>query len=226
MQRSVAVAVAAGAILTFVYHVVRARPVKEKQNKGDEEDEEGETFKLGLVLGSERKGGNTVGMGVYLSALLPTLPFPARLVLDVVDLAELDLPRTFSHVPAKGPQLTWQYVPSADALWSARVRSWDAVLFVAPEYNGHVPGILKSALDRLYGEWQRKPAGLVALGSEGGRRLLQRGAELFAELGMEVVGGVGVTTSGRRVTGDEEWLGAVRNDIESVVLGLVAARRT
>jgi chromate reductase len=47
------------------------------------------------------------------------------------------------------------------------VRAQDAVLFVTPEYNRSVPGVLKNALDvgsRPYGKsvWSKKPAAVVS----------------------------------------------------------------
>jgi chromate reductase len=47
-----------------------------------------------------------------------------------------------------------------------RVRAADAVLFVTPEYNYSVPGVLKNAIDwasRPYGDnaWSGKPAGIM-----------------------------------------------------------------
>jgi len=48
----------------------------------------------------------------------------------------------------------------------ARVRAADAVLFVTPEYNHSIPGVLKNAVDwgsRPYGDscWQRKPVAVM-----------------------------------------------------------------
>jgi chromate reductase len=53
-----------------------------------------------------------------------------------------------------------------------RVRKSDAVLFVTPEYNRSVPGVLKNAIDvgsRPYGHsaWEGKPAAVVSV-SPGG----------------------------------------------------------
>ncbi len=55
-----------------------------------------------------------------------------------------------------------------------RVRSADAVLFVTPEYNRSVPGVLKNAIDvgsRPYGQsaWNGKPCAVVSCspGSQG-----------------------------------------------------------
>jgi chromate reductase, NAD(P)H dehydrogenase (quinone) len=62
--------------------------------------------------------------------------------------------------------------------WTAfrqRIKEADAVLFVTPEYNRSVPGVLKNAIDvgsRPYGQsaWQGKPAAIVSVspGSMGG----------------------------------------------------------
>ena len=48
----------------------------------------------------------------------------------------------------------------------ARVRAADAILFVTPEYNYSVPGVLKNAIDwgsRPYGDsaWEGKPVGVM-----------------------------------------------------------------
>jgi chromate reductase len=48
----------------------------------------------------------------------------------------------------------------------SEIRSCDAILFVTPEYNRSIPGVLKNALDhasRPYGQnaWAGKPAGVV-----------------------------------------------------------------
>ena len=42
-------------------------------------------------------------------------------------------------------------MPGADALFAA-IRSADAILFVTPEYNGSIPGVLKNAVD-----WASRP---------------------------------------------------------------------
>jgi len=49
-----------------------------------------------------------------------------------------------------------------------KIESFDAVLFVTPEYNRGVPGVLKNAIDvgsRPYGKsaWSRKPAGVISV---------------------------------------------------------------
>lgn len=61
--------------------------------------------------------------------------------------------------------------PSPPAPWTAfreRIRGSDAVLFVTPEYNRSVPGVLKNAIDvgsRPYGKsaWAGKPGAVVSV---------------------------------------------------------------
>jgi len=75
-------------------------------------------------------------------------------------------------------------VPPAWARFRDRVRPADAVLFVTPEYNRSVPGVLKNAIDvgsRPYGKsvFSRKPAAVVsvtqgALGAFGANQHLRQ----------------------------------------------------
>jgi chromate reductase, NAD(P)H dehydrogenase (quinone) len=59
-------------------------------------------------------------------------------------------------------------VPETWASFRDTVRRADAALFVTPEYNRSVPGVLKNAIDvgsRPYGKsvWSKKPAGVVSV---------------------------------------------------------------
>ncbi|HWE45883.1 MAG TPA: NAD(P)H-dependent oxidoreductase [Caulobacteraceae bacterium] len=59
-------------------------------------------------------------------------------------------------------------VPAAWAAFRDRLRKAEAVLFVTPEYNRSVPGVLKNAIDvgsRPYGAsvWEGKPAAIVSM---------------------------------------------------------------
>ena len=56
--------------------------------------------------------------------------------------------------------------PAAWEAFRAEIRSKDAVLFVTPEYNRSIPGVLKNAVDigsRPYGHsvWAKKPGAIV-----------------------------------------------------------------
>ena len=90
---------------------------------------------------------------------------PASLKLEIVEIG--DLPLYNQDSDAKPPE--------ASVLFRARIRSADAVLFVTPEYNRSVPGVLKNAIDvgsRPYGQaaWDGKPGAIISVspGAVGG----------------------------------------------------------
>jgi chromate reductase len=61
--------------------------------------------------------------------------------------------------------------PARVAEFKARIRAADAILFVTPEYNYSIPGVLKNAIDwasRPYGDsaWEGKP--VAVMGASGG----------------------------------------------------------
>jgi chromate reductase, NAD(P)H dehydrogenase (quinone) len=56
--------------------------------------------------------------------------------------------------------------PAIVTEFKARIRAADAILFVTPEYNYSIPGVLKNAIDwasRPYGDsaWEGKPAAIM-----------------------------------------------------------------
>ena len=84
----------------------------------------------------------------------------------------------FDEVPIDLPLYNQDLDAAPPQAWTAfrdRVRPADAVLFVTPEYNRSMPGVLKNAIDvgsRPYGQsvWKGKPAAVVSVspGTYGG----------------------------------------------------------
>ena len=75
--------------------------------------------------------------------------------------------------------------------FKAEIASADGVLFVTPEYNRSIPGVLKNALDnasRPYGQnaWAGKPAGILSasMGAAGGALSQQHLRNVIAYLDM------------------------------------------
>lgn len=82
---------------------------------------------------------------------------PATLVLKIVEIGALPLYNQDDEADAPKP---W-------SIFRQQIRSADGVLFVTPEYNRSVPGVLKNAIDvgsRPYGQsaWAGKPGGVVS----------------------------------------------------------------
>ena len=75
-----------------------------------------------------------------------------------------------------------------------RIRSADAILFVTPEYNYSVPGVLKNAIDwasRPYGDsaWNGKPVAVIgaSVGTIGTARAQYHLRQMFVFLNMYAV---------------------------------------
>ena len=116
--------------------------------------------RVAVVIGSLRKESLNRKMAKALAAIAP-----ASLALEIVEIGQLPL---YSQDDDAAP-------PAASVEFKQKIAAADAVLFVTPEYNRSVPGVLKNAIDvgsRPYGKsaWKGKPAAVftVSPGAMGG----------------------------------------------------------
>jgi NAD(P)H-dependent FMN reductase len=80
-----------------------------------------------------------------------------------------------------------QYSKPHTKTWAAKIGSFDAYVFVTPEYNHGTSGALKNAIDFLFAEWNNKAAGFVSYGSAGGARAVEHLRLNLAEVQMATV---------------------------------------
>jgi chromate reductase, NAD(P)H dehydrogenase (quinone) len=120
------------------------------------------TRKIAVFVGSLRKGSYNRMTAKVLAALAP-----AGLKLEIVEIGQLPLYNQDGDDEGR-PAPAW-------VAFREKVKAADAVLFVTPEYNRSVPGVLKNAIDvgsRPYGHsaWEGKPGAVisVSLGAIGG----------------------------------------------------------
>ena len=109
---------------------------------------------VAVLVGSLRKGSYSRMVANALIALAP-----AELQLEVVEIGQLPLYNQ-DYDDAKAPLPEW-------IAFRERIRVKDAVLFVTPEYNRSVPGVLKNAIDvgsrpPGHSAWQGKPGAVVS----------------------------------------------------------------
>jgi chromate reductase, NAD(P)H dehydrogenase (quinone) len=109
--------------------------------------------RVAVVVGSLRKGSfnRKLAQAMVASA-------PASLALEIVEIRDLPL---YSQDDDADP-------PAPSKAFKQKIAAAEAVLFVTPEYNRSVPGVLKNAIDiasRPYGQsaWNGKPAGVVSV---------------------------------------------------------------
>lgn len=113
------------------------------------------TKKIAVIVGSLRKDSLSKKMANTLISLAP-----AAIKCEMVDISQLPIyNQDFDDV---GP------VPAAYTTFREQMKTYDGVLFVTPEYNRSVPGVLKNAIDvgsRPYGKsiWSGKPGAILSL---------------------------------------------------------------
>lgn len=132
-------------------------------------------IKIAVIIGSTRPGrlGESVARWVYdLAAQRSDAEF------ELVDIADFNLPLLDEPLP---PSMG-QYSQPHTKAWAAKVASFDAYIFVTPEYNHGPSGALKNALDFVYAEWNNKAAGFVSYGSAGGARAVEQLRQITSEL--------------------------------------------
>ncbi|MFE9400697.1 NADPH-dependent FMN reductase [Streptomyces sp. NPDC006530] len=96
--------------------------------------------------------------------------------IEVLDLAETDLPTALSHHPSPAVQSQLAFV-------SPKLADADAFVVITPEYNHSFPAALKSLIDWHFAPWQAKPVGFVSYGGiSGGLRAVEQLRQVFAEL--------------------------------------------
>ncbi len=132
---------------------------------------------IAIIIGSTRPGrkGEAVGRWVYDIAQKRT-----DAAFELVDLLHFNLPLLDEPMPPAMGKYSKQHTKD----WAQKIASFDAYVFVTPEYNHGIPGALKNALDFLYTEWNNKAAGFVGYGNTGGARSVEQLRLVMAELQM------------------------------------------
>ena len=108
---------------------------------------------VAVLVGSLRKESFNRKLALALKAMAPP-----SMSLEIVEIGNLPL---YNQDDDANP-------PAASAAFKQRIAAAGAVLFVTPEYNRSVPGVLKNAIDiasRPYGKsaWDGKPAAVITL---------------------------------------------------------------
>src|SRR6266446_2487669 len=132
-------------------------------------------LRIAIVTGSTRPGRNneTVANWVYsISKERKDAEF------ELVDIANYKLPLLDEAMPP----VFGQYAHEHTKAWSEKIDSFDAYVFVTPEYNHSTSAALKNAIDYLYREWNNKAAGFVSYGGAGGARAVEHLRLIMADL--------------------------------------------
>ena len=137
-------------------------------------------YQIAVIVGSLRKDS----FNRQLANALPKLA-PAEFSFKQLEIGDLPL---YNQDDDDNP-------PAAAKRVKAEISASQGVLFVTPEYNRSIPGVLKNALDhasRPYGDnaWAGKPAGVigVSVGTIGTAMAQQHLRNVLAYLDMPTMG--------------------------------------
>jgi NAD(P)H-dependent FMN reductase len=137
-------------------------------------------LRVAFIIGSTRPGrvGESVARwACELAALRKDAEF------ELVDIRDYNLPLLDEPIPPS----QGKYSKDHTKKWAAKIASFDAFVFVTPEYNHGICGALKNAIDFLFAEWNNKAAGFVGYGSAGGARAVEHLRLVMAEVQVATV---------------------------------------
>jgi NAD(P)H-dependent FMN reductase len=132
-------------------------------------------IRVGIIVGSTRPGRKAEAVARWVEGIAKQR---SDAEFELVDIEHYHLPLLDEPVP---PSLG-QYSRPHTTPWAAKIDSFDAYVFVTPEYNHGTSGALKNAIDFLYREWNNKAAGFVGYGSAGGVRAVENLRLVMGEL--------------------------------------------
>jgi NAD(P)H-dependent FMN reductase len=100
-------------------------------------------LRIAIIIGSTRPGrkGEAVAKWVFEIAQKRS-----DAEFELVDIKDFNLPLLDEPMSPLMGQYTHQHTKT----WSAKIASFDAYVFVTPEYNHATSGALKNAIDFLY----------------------------------------------------------------------------
>ncbi len=124
-------------------------------------------LKVAIITGSTRPGRKSEAVARWVYDIAAKR---SDALFEVVDIAAFDLPLLDEALP---PMMN-QYAKPHTKVWAAKIATFDAFVFVTPEYNHSTSGALKNAIDFLFREWNDKAAGFVGYGSVGGARAVEQ----------------------------------------------------
>jgi NAD(P)H-dependent FMN reductase len=148
--------------------------------------------RIGVIVGSSRRGGNGAGIGAWVSQQIQREADAFGVPFNVVTVDPRASPHPFGPV-TDGSRLPAQVTNSEDYSspaireWSKFVKGCSAFAIVSPEYNGGYPGELKNSIDHLYHEWANKPVLLLTYGSGGGLRVSAQLQTILTSIKMQVL---------------------------------------
>ena len=133
-------------------------------------------MKLKIIIGSTRPNRVTPRLAKWVAAEAKN---QTGTEVETLDLA--DYPMPFFDEPISPRYNPDRKINPAVQKWLDKLADGDAYVFVTPEYNHSIPGVLKNSLDYVTKELSKKPATVVSHGSVGGARAAMHLKDILSE---------------------------------------------
>ena len=137
-------------------------------------------MRVAIIIGSTRPNRKSAKVGLW---VFEQARERDDFEVELVDLADQGLPIFDEGIPPGAGNYEHEHTKR----WAALIDSFDGYIFVTPEYNHGIPGVLKNALDFIYAEWNNKVAGFVGYGNTGGARSVEQLRLVMAEFSVATV---------------------------------------
>ncbi len=137
---------------------------------------------LKIILGSTREGRAADKVVPW---VLEKTRQHAAFEAELLDLRDWPLPFFAENESTVGDPSNPTYSQPVVREWNRKMAEADAILFVTPEYNHSLPGVLKNAIDSVFASFalRNKPAAFVAY--SGGVGAGSRAVEHLAQICFE-----------------------------------------
>lgn len=139
-------------------------------------------MKSGIINGSLRAEGNTESVAKFVHEIAAQRE--GSFEYEYIDLVDYNLPLLTS--PVHSVVANRSHEDSNVQRWSDKIDTFDAYVFLTPEYNHGVPRGFKNAVDTLGPEWGGKPVAFVGHGSVGGVRAIEQCRHIVVNFSMPV----------------------------------------
>lgn len=138
-------------------------------------------LRTAIVIGSIRPGRKAESVANWIHRIASKR---GDAEFGLVDLQSFGLP--FDEEPGLSTLRTAKR--PATLAWAETIDSYDAFVFVTPEYNHGTSNALRNAIGLLTRPWNNKAAGFVSYGSALGRRAVEQLRTLLGDLQVADVG--------------------------------------
>src|SRR5213595_2361845 len=156
------------------------KPCEKGMKSFSETAEEEFMIRIAIIIGSTRPGRNGEAVAKWVHEVAQKR---SDAEFELVDIKDFNLPLLDEPMPP----IMGQYSKPHTKAWAAKIGSFDAYVFVTPEYNHGISGALKNAIDFLFAEWNNKAAGFVSYGGASGARAVEQLRLVLAEVQIATV---------------------------------------